>query len=105
METCMIYYVSTYLHTHYTKAHVSVYYLIPVGTYLHTYMKAYYVTVHEQIRHNALKPPASANLKQHISRTLQASELILGTAIEVGVVYLQTGNESHSVSGCGITCN
>ena len=43
----------------------------------------------------------STNLKPCILRTLGARELILSTAIEVGVVYLQTGNESLLVSGRG----
>ena len=44
---------------------------------------------------------ASVTLKPRISRTLGASELILGTAIEVGVVYHQAGNESLLVGGHG----
>ena len=43
---------------------------------------------------------ASATLKPHISRTLADREFILGTAIEVGVVYRWTGNE---LSRCGST--
>ena len=50
------------------------------------------MTVHEQIRHSAME-------------TLGARELVLGTAIEIGVVYLQTGNESFPLSGCGSTCD
>ena len=42
---------------------------------------------------------ASATLKPRISRTLGGRELNLGTAIEVGVVYLQTRNGSFLVSG------
>ena len=46
---------------------------------------------------------ASTTLKPRILRTLEARKFILGTAIEVGVVYRQTGNELHPVCGCGIT--
>ena len=42
---------------------------------------------------------ASAALKPCFSRNLGARELILGTAIDVEVVYCQTGNESLPVSG------
>ena len=45
---------------------------------------------------------ASATSKPRISRTLEARELILGAVIEVGVVYLQTGNE---LSGRGSMYN
>ena len=31
--------------------------------------------------------------------------MILGTAIVVGVVYLQTGNGARALSGHGVTCN
>ena len=44
---------------------------------------------------------ASANLKPNISKTLGATVLILGIAIEVGVVYLQTRSESLLLSGYG----
>ena len=46
---------------------------------------------------------ASATLKPHISRTLEAREFILVALLEVGVVYHQTGNESLPVSGHGGT--
>ena len=46
---------------------------------------------------------APANLKPCILRTLEAREFILSTAIEAGVVYSQTGNESLLVSGHGST--
>ena len=42
---------------------------------------------------------ASATLKSRILRTLEARKLILGSAIEVGVVYRQAGNESYLVCG------
>ena len=48
---------------------------------------------------------ASATLKPRILRTLGAREFILGTAIEVGVVYLQTGNESLLVNGSSGMCD
>ena len=48
---------------------------------------------------------ASATLKPHISRTLEARKFILGTAIEVGVVYRRTGKESLLVCGCSLTCD
>ena len=48
---------------------------------------------------------ASVSLKPCISRTLGTREFILGTAIEIGMVYPQTGNESLPVSGHGGTCN
>ena len=44
---------------------------------------------------------ASTTLMPCISKTLGARVLILGTVMEVGVVYRQTGNESHPVSGRG----
>ena len=46
---------------------------------------------------------ASATLKPCILRTLESRKVILGTAIEVGVVYHQTGNESLLVYGRGVT--
>ena len=46
---------------------------------------------------------ASATLKPRILVTLGARVFILGTVIEVGVVYSQTANESHPVSGRGTT--
>ena len=46
---------------------------------------------------------ASAKLKPRISGTLGARVIILGTVMEVGVVYCQTDNESHPVSGRGAT--
>ena len=48
---------------------------------------------------------ASATLKPHISKTLEARKFILGTAIEVGVFYHQTGNESLLVCERGVTCD
>ena len=48
---------------------------------------------------------ASATLKPRISGILEARKFILGTVVEVGVVYRQTGNESLLVCGRGITCN
>ena len=44
-------------------------------------------------------------LKPHTSKTVRAREVILGIAVDVGVVFLQTGNESLPVSGCGNTYN
>ena len=46
---------------------------------------------------------ASATLKPRISGTLRARAFILGTVIEVGVVYRQTGNASHPVNRRGAT--
>ena len=48
---------------------------------------------------------ASANLKPHISRPLEARKFILAAVIEVKVVYCQTGNESLPACGRGITYN
>ena len=47
----------------------------------------------------------STTLKPRILRTLGTRGLIFGTTIEVGVVYVWTGNESLLVSGYGRTCN
>ena len=44
---------------------------------------------------------ASATLKPYMSRTLGAREFILSTAIEVGVVYHRTRNDTLLVSGHG----
>ena len=48
---------------------------------------------------------ASATFKSSIARTLGARVFNLGTVMEVGVVYCQTGNESHLVSGCSAMHN
>ena len=63
------------------------------------------MTVHKQIRHNALEP--LTQVLSHVSREpWELETLIFGTAILVGVVYLHTyQNGSHAVGGRGVTCD
>ena len=57
-----------------------------------------YVTFYERIRHNVLE--WLPQLQSHAFR-----EFILGTTIEVGVVYQYTRKESLQMSGGGSTCD